>query len=82
VNPEDAPLLYNAAGEPKELWLLPNAEHCGAYFENRMAYVQKVSDFFDVHLRHASHDTLEYHQQKSGQTMEIETDREQLPEAS
>ena len=51
VDPRDAPLLYNAASEPKELWLLPNAEHCGSYFENRVEYVQKVCTFFDLHLR-------------------------------
>ena len=80
VNPHDAPLLYNAAGEPKELWLHPNAEHCGSYFENRMAYVQRVSAFFDLHLRKASHNTFECNQQKSEKTTEVNT--EQLPEAS
>lgn len=51
VDPRDAPLLYGAAGEPKEIWLLPNADHCGAYFEDRMAYVKKIIDFFDLHLK-------------------------------
>jgi fermentation-respiration switch protein FrsA (DUF1100 family) len=82
VDPQDAPLLYDAAGEPKELWLLPDAEHCGAYFENRLAYVQKVSAFFDLHLRQAVRNTLECNQQKNGQTPKIDTDRDQLPEAS
>lgn len=54
VNPEDAKLLYAAAREPKELWLLPNADHCGAYFEDRPAYVEKVDDFFDYYLRGGS----------------------------
>lgn len=78
VDPRDAPLLYNAASEPKELWLLPNAEHCGAYFEGRMAYVKKVGTFFDLHLRQ----TPACNQQKSGQAPEIDADREELPEAS
>jgi fermentation-respiration switch protein FrsA (DUF1100 family) len=82
VDPRDAPLLYNAAGEPKELWLLPNAEHCGAYFEDRVAYVQKVSTFFDLHLRQAPRNTLECNQQMSGSTTEVDAEREQLPEAS
>jgi fermentation-respiration switch protein FrsA (DUF1100 family) len=82
VDPQDAPLLYNAAGEPKELWLLPHAEHCGAYFEDRVAYVQKVSAFFDLHLRKAPSNTQECNQQKSGQTTEVDAEREQLPEAS
>ena len=52
VNPQDATLLYNAAQQPKELWLLPNADHCGAYFDDRPTYVKKVTDFFDLHLKH------------------------------
>lgn len=75
VDPQDAPLLYDAAGEPKELWLLPNAEHCGAYFEDRALYMQRVSTFFDVYLRKTSQSVL----QQSGQTAE---DGQQLPEAS
>ncbi len=31
VDPRDAQCLYAAAREPKELWLIPNADHCGAY---------------------------------------------------
>ncbi len=55
VDPKDATLLYAAAQEPKELWLLPNADHCGAYFEDRQAYVKKVIDFFDLHLKNVGH---------------------------
>ena len=51
VDPKDASLLYAAAKEPKELWFLPDANHCGAYFEDRKAYVSKVLDFFDLHLK-------------------------------
>jgi fermentation-respiration switch protein FrsA (DUF1100 family) len=51
VNPEDAKLLYAAAREPKELWLLPGVDHCGAYFQDRVAYVSRVLDFFDYYLR-------------------------------
>jgi fermentation-respiration switch protein FrsA (DUF1100 family) len=51
VDPHDAPLLYAAAGKPKELWMLPNTDHCGAYFTDRTGYVKKVSDFFDYYLR-------------------------------
>lgn len=51
VDPQDAPLLYEAAGEPKELWMLPEADHCGAYFADRVAYVNKVAAFFDHYLR-------------------------------
>lgn len=51
VDPHDALLLYKAAGEPKELWTLPTADHCGAYFVDRFAYTTKVIDFFDKHLK-------------------------------
>jgi fermentation-respiration switch protein FrsA (DUF1100 family) len=51
VDPRDGPLLFAAAQEPKQIWLLPNADHCGAYFEDRKAYVKKVLDFFDLHLK-------------------------------
>lgn len=51
VDPHDAPRLYEAAGEPKELWLLPDTEHCGAYFVDRITYTQKIVDFFDTYLR-------------------------------
>ena len=51
VDPRDGALLYAAAQEPKEIWFFPNADHCGAYFEDRRAYVKKVLDFFDLHLK-------------------------------
>ncbi len=51
VDPKDAALLFAAAREPKELWFLPEADHCGAYFEDRKAYVKKVLDFFDLNLK-------------------------------
>jgi uncharacterized protein len=38
--------LYAAAGEPKELWIAEGAHHCGAYFQDRRAYVARVADFF------------------------------------
>jgi len=46
VDPCDAQRLYAAAREPKELWLIPNANHCGAYFADRQAYVAKIETFF------------------------------------
>ena len=51
VDPRDATLLYNAAGEPKELWFLPEVDHCGAYFADRVVYTQKVRDFFELYLK-------------------------------
>ncbi len=37
--------LYDAAGEPKELWLASGAGHCGAYFLDRPGYCQRVCAF-------------------------------------
>jgi len=41
-----AQLLYDAAGEPKQLWLLPGVAHVGAYFADRQEYVRRVTTFF------------------------------------
>jgi dipeptidyl aminopeptidase/acylaminoacyl peptidase len=54
VDPHDAPLLYAAAQEPKELWIVPEADHCGAYFADRPLYVKKLVDFFETHLKQQS----------------------------
>jgi fermentation-respiration switch protein FrsA (DUF1100 family) len=43
---EHAHRLYAAAHEPKELWTVPDAPHCGAYFADRETYVKRVSEFF------------------------------------
>ncbi len=54
VDPHDATLLYRAANEPKQLWMVPQAEHCGAYFEDRGAYISRLVAFFAQHLKGAS----------------------------
>lgn len=51
VDPHDAPLLHAAAQEPKELWIVPEVDHCGAYFADRPLYVKKVVGFFEEHLK-------------------------------
>ena len=83
VDPKDAALLYAAAKEPKELWFLPDANHCGAYFEDRKAYVKKVLDFFDLHLMNKGYlqliDTASSEQMRSGSPKD---DAEDLSEAS
>lgn len=50
TDPRDSEALYEAAGEPKELWLLPDVDHCGAYFADRVAYVERVGAFLERHL--------------------------------
>src|SRR5919199_2180992 len=49
-SPEDSLKLYEAAGEPKEVWLLEGAGHCDAYFADREAYCSRVGSFFEEHL--------------------------------
>jgi uncharacterized protein len=51
VNPHDATLLYEAAHEPKELWMLSDIDHCGVYFVDRVAYTGKTLNFLDKALR-------------------------------
>ncbi len=79
VNPRDALLLYEAASEPKELWLLPHVEHCGAYFDDRQTYIKRVISFFDLFLKQPSATPLE--QSDSSLDKPLETSK-QLPEAS
>jgi fermentation-respiration switch protein FrsA (DUF1100 family) len=49
-DPKDSAKLYEAAGGPKELWLLEEAGHCNAYFADREAYSDRVGAFFEEHL--------------------------------
>ena len=42
--------LFATAGEPKDLWIYPDVEHCGAYFADRYQYVARVANFFDQYL--------------------------------
>lgn len=51
VDPRDAVRLNEKAREPKALWLLPDADHCGAYFVDREDYTARVLNFFDSALR-------------------------------
>ena len=51
VDPRDATRLYEAAGEPKELWVVPEADHCGAYFVDRVTYTRRVIGFFERALK-------------------------------
>lgn len=51
IDPRDALLLYNAAQGPKDLWIVPGADHCGAYFADRPRYVKRVIDFFAQHFQ-------------------------------
>lgn len=48
VPSEHAKRLAAEAGA--ELWLVPGAHHCGAYFVDRAAYTGRVTAFFQAHL--------------------------------
>ncbi len=89
VDPRDATLLYRAAGEPKELWFLPEADHCGAYFIDRVAYTKKILSFFDfylkkprLHLVESSADEKAAEEQARAEAGELGKIPEDLPEAS
>ncbi len=42
--------VHEAAGENSQLWVAEDADHCGAYFQNRAVYIQRVADFFESAL--------------------------------
>ncbi|EJW96446.1 family S9 peptidase [gut metagenome] len=43
--------LYEAKPEPKELWIVPGAEHAVAYKENQQEYTQKVRQFVEKYIQ-------------------------------
>jgi alpha-beta hydrolase superfamily lysophospholipase len=47
VSVQDAHVLFTAARGPKELWLIPNAEHAMAYLTEQGEYADRVRRFFD-----------------------------------
>ncbi len=53
--------LYKAAQEPKELWLAPGANHCGAYFLDRPTYCQRVASFLAQGLELAQAQPMQEH---------------------
>jgi fermentation-respiration switch protein FrsA (DUF1100 family) len=50
ISADNAPRLYAAAGEPKELYLIPNAEHGGLPQVQPEEYRRRVVGFFDRYL--------------------------------
>ncbi len=51
VNPHDATFLYEAAAQPKELWMIPGTEHIRGYFADSVKYTEKIITFFETHLK-------------------------------
>ncbi|NIN63967.1 MAG: alpha/beta fold hydrolase [Anaerolineae bacterium] len=54
VSTDDVRLLYDRAGEPKELWIVPDAEHRRSDELYPEEYRQRVLGFFDRYLTPAS----------------------------
>lgn len=48
---EESNALFEAANEPKELWIIPNAKHIDFYPLVKGEYEQKVSTFFEKYLQ-------------------------------
>lgn len=61
VDPRDAFRLYEAAAEPKTLWLLPATAHIRGYFSNPVVYTTKILAFFERHLLPITSDTAVQH---------------------
>ena len=47
---DSAQRIYDAAGEPKQLWTEPDAVHLGMYSSHPEEYAEKVIGFFDEYL--------------------------------
>ena len=48
--PEDVKLIYRAAGEPKQLWMVPEAGHTMCREAAGMEYDTRLVEFFTKHL--------------------------------
>lgn len=43
--------LYEAKPEPKELWIVPGAEHAVSYLENKEEYTRRVKEFIERYIQ-------------------------------
>lgn len=50
ISPESGQLLYDAAGEPKELWYDPALGHVDFDKDHAAEFEQRVTEFFDTYL--------------------------------
>lgn len=48
---EEASILFEAAREPKQLWIVRGADHLGGLQADPQAYVRKLVEFFDSSLK-------------------------------
>jgi len=47
---DDVRRLFTAAGEPKQLWIIPGAKHAKCHEVSGLEYETKVASFFNKHL--------------------------------
>jgi fermentation-respiration switch protein FrsA (DUF1100 family) len=50
ISPQSGELLYQAAGDPKELWFDPALGHAKFFAERRDEYERRVLGFWDKYL--------------------------------
>jgi fermentation-respiration switch protein FrsA (DUF1100 family) len=50
VPPDSGQRLYDAAGEPRQLWFDPDLEHCEFWNSRRGEFEKRVAAFFDQYL--------------------------------
>jgi uncharacterized protein len=50
VSPHQSERMFRAAGEPKELFVVPGAAHAEAHLADPAAYEQRVLEFLARHL--------------------------------
>jgi hypothetical protein len=43
--------IYDAASGPRDLWILDDIGHTGAFEHDRVAFVERLDDFFTAGLR-------------------------------
>jgi fermentation-respiration switch protein FrsA (DUF1100 family) len=48
---EESRQMFNAASEPKELWVVDGAKHDDLYLVTKEAYERRVLDFFRQYLK-------------------------------
>jgi uncharacterized protein len=51
IPPSDSQEIYDAAGEPKALWLAPGSRHVGAAGDHPEEYRRRVLEFLEEWLR-------------------------------
>lgn len=51
ISHEDSEMIYHNAAGPKEIWLIPDIGHGGAYFSNMQEYKDRVLGFFQRYLK-------------------------------